>query len=178
MAQKSKKIDATIVNSVTLGDIWGITDRRVRKLAEEGVIEAVSRGKYDLASCTKRYCAYLRQAAESSEDKKNAKLDYDTEKALHEKIKREKSELQLKVMRGELHKAEDVDFVMTDMITKAKMKLLAIPSKAADLVIGRKDINSIENIIQKMIEEALVELSDYNSDLFKNDEVIEDDSDE
>ncbi|NLH00787.1 hypothetical protein [Clostridium thermosuccinogenes] len=178
------KIDVTIVNSIVLGNCWGITDRRVRQLREEGIISEVSRGKYDLIECTRRYCAYLRELANASNnDGKEVKLNYDTEHALLEKAKREKAELQLRVMKGELHLGTDVEEVMTDMITKAKMKLLALPAKAADLVIGRKDINTIENILQKLIEEALNELADYTPELFEHEQALvsdvsEDDEDE
>lgn len=171
------KTDITIVNSVILGDCWGITDRRVRQLREEGIISEVARGKYNLHECTRKYCEYLRQQANVNANSKETKLSYDSERALHEKAKREKAELQLQIMRGEVHLGTDVEEVMTDMITKAKMKLLALPAKAADLVVGRKDINSIENTLQKLIEESLNELADYDPELFVNDDVLKDDSD-
>lgn len=172
MVQKTEVISKTIVNSVTLGDIWGITDRRVRQLVDEGVIETVGRGKYDLVECTRRYCTYLRAIADAADDKKTAKLSYDEEHAIHEKVKRETAELQLKVMKGELHRGKDVETVMTDMITRAKTKLLGIPSKVAPMVIGYKDMAKVQGILQKHIEEALLELSEYDPNLFINDEVI------
>lgn len=175
----NKKMDVTIVNSIVLGSCWGITDRRVRQLREEGVISEVARGKFDLIESTRRYCEYLRQQANASNNEgKEVKLNYDTEHALFEKAKREKAELQLKIMKGELHLGTDVEEVMTDMILKAKMKLLTLPAKAADLVIGRKDINSIENILQRLVVEALNELADYTPELFKHDEALKDDVDE
>ncbi|MCR4436173.1 MAG: hypothetical protein QHH06_10370 [Clostridiales bacterium] len=175
----NKKMDVTIVNSIVLGNCWGITDRRVRQLREEGIISEVSRGKYNLIECTRRYCEYLREQVNAKNNEgKEIKLNYDTEHALLEKAKREKAELQLKVMKGELHLGSDVEKIMTDMITKAKMKLLSLPAKAADLVIGRKDISTIENILQKMIEEALNELADYSPKLFEHEEALKDDPDE
>ena len=176
MFQKTEVNNATIVNSVTLGDIWGITDRRVRQLVNEGVIETVGRGKYDLFDCTRRYCTYLRAIADASDGKKAAKLNYDDEHAIHEKVKRETAELQLKVMRGELHRGNDVETIMTDMITRAKTKLLGIPSKAAPLVMGYNNTTKIESILQQQIDEALMELSDYKPKLFINDEVLQENS--
>lgn len=178
MASKAEKMDVTIVNSVTLGDRWGITDRRVRQLKDEGVIEEVARGKYNFFECNKRYITFLRQAAETGCDKKQAKLDKDEQQAMHEKVKREKSELQLKIMKGELHKSEDVEMVMTDMIANAKSKLLGIPSKAAPMVMGYKEIPKVQAVLQRLIEESLIDLSDYTTELFKNDDVLKDDSDD
>lgn len=169
------KMDATIVNSITLGQCWGVTDRRVRQLREESVISEVARGKFDLYQCTRKYCEYLRQQINASDESNTAKLDYDQEHAAHEKIKREKAELQLKVMRSELHFAKDVQDIMTDMIVRSKVKILGLPQKVADKLVG-KDANVINNILEKHIMDALNELSDYTPELFKNDEVIEDDT--
>ncbi|MGK0468964.1 MAG: hypothetical protein ACJAX4_004313, partial [Clostridium sp.] len=58
---KLENLDITIVNSITLGNILGITDRRVRQLVDENIIETIARGKYELIKCVKRYCTYLRQ---------------------------------------------------------------------------------------------------------------------
>lgn len=175
----SEKMDVTIVNSIVLGNCWGVTDRRVRQLREEGIISEVARGKFNLIECTRRYCGYLREQANASNNEgKEVKLSYDNEHALLEKAKREKAELQLMIMKGELHLGTDVEEVMTDMITKSKMKLLSLPAKAADLVIGRKDINTIESILQKMIEEALNELADYSPEIFEHEEALKDDVDE
>ena len=179
MGEKDRpKIDATIVNSIILGNCWGITDRRVRQLREEGIISEVARGKYDLIKSTRQYCEYLRQQANASKDGKESKLNFDTEKALHEKVKREKAELQFKVMKGELHRSEDVESVMTDMITRAKTKLLGIPPKVSPMVLGYKDISKVQLIIQNHIEEALNELADYDPQLFINDDVLQGDDDE
>jgi hypothetical protein len=111
MPETLDKLDITIVNSITLADFFGITDRRVRQLVEEGVFTSVSRGKYDLRDCTKKYCNFLRLAAETCASKTEVKINFDNEKALHEKVKREKAELQFKVMKGELHRSEDVELI-------------------------------------------------------------------
>lgn len=178
MGANLDKLDVTIVNSVTLGSIWGVTDRRVRQLKDEGVISEVTRGKYDLAECTRRYCNFLRQAADANANQKEIKLNYDQEHALHEKIKREKAELQLQVMKGELHRSEDVELVMTDMLTRVKTKLLGLPSKMAQMVAGMKDSVKIQGLLQRQVEEALNELSDYQPDLFINDSVVSGDDDD
>ena len=178
MATKPDKLDVSIVNSVTLGKVWGITDRRVRQLREEGVISEVARGKYDLFECTRKYCDFLRQAANANANSKEVKLSLDNEKALHEKAKREKAELQLQVMRGEVHLGEDVEKVMTDMISTARTKLLALPSKVAPTVIGYDNISKIQAILSNYIEEALLELSEYDPQLFTNDSVVQGDAED
>lgn len=175
---KIEKQDITIVNSVTLGNILGITDRRVRQLVDETIIETIARGKYDLFKCVQRYCTYLRQKTEADSNKQGAKIDYDNEHALHEKVKREKADLQFKVMKGEMHRAIDVENVMVDMITNAKTKLLGIPAKAAPMIIGYTNIPQIQSILQKAVYETLEELADYNKELFSNKLVVDEGEEE
>lgn len=168
----SKKIEINITNSITVGQWLGITDRHVRRLVEDGIIQTVSRGKYDLQDCVRKYLLYIRQQNQSSKSDKEVKLDYDIEHAKHEKIKREKAELQFRVMKGELHRAEDVEMIMTDMIANARTKLLGIPSKAAALVVGYTEIPKVQSILQKIIYEVLEELSNYSPELFINEQVL------
>ena len=175
---KIEKQDVSIVNSVTLGNILGITDRRVRQLVEESIIETVARGKYELIKCVQKYCSYLRQKTEADSNKTGAKTDYETERALHEKVKREKADLQFKVMKGEMHRALDVENVMVDMITNAKTKLLGIPAKAAPMIIGYTDIPQIQSILQKAVYETLEELVNYTPELFSNKSVLVDEGED
>lgn len=148
---KNDNLDNTIVNSITLATILGITDRRVRQLVQEGIIDAKARGKYELVKTIQQYCNYLRQKSEVDSNKLGSKIDYENERALHEKVKREKADLQLKVMKGELHRAIDLEMVVTDMITKTKIKILGIPAKAAPMIIVYTDIPRIQIVLQKVI---------------------------
>lgn len=48
---------ALTVTATEMGDVLGLTDRRVRQLAEEGVFDRVERGKYPLAASVQAYIA-------------------------------------------------------------------------------------------------------------------------
>lgn len=54
-------------------------------------------------------------------------------------------------MKGELHKAHDVEDVVVDRITNVKTKLLEISYKAAPMIIGYTDITRVQSILQKLI---------------------------
>lgn len=177
MSSKAEKLDVSIVNSITLGKIWGITDRRVRQLREESVISEVARGKYDLYECTRKYCDFLRQSVNANAGSKETKITKESEQALHEKAKREMAEIKLQIMRGEVHLGADVEHVMTDMLSRVRTKLLALPSKAAPFVLGYDNIAKIQAILNKHIEEALLELSEYDPQLFTNSSVVQGDAD-
>lgn len=151
-----------LVRSEELGKIIELSARRVNQLAKEGIIQKDQSGKFDLRKAVPLYMKYI---------DKNDTLK--REKTMHEKIKREKASLELKLMKNELHKSEDVEAVMTDMLSRCRAKLLGIPSKVAPFVIGYNEIGKIQAVIQKHIEEALIELSDYNPEMFMSKEAKE-----
>ena len=53
---------------------------------------------------------------------------------------------------------------MTDMLIRFRNKLLTIPPKIAISIVGEKDVNEIIKAVEKMVNDALSELSQYNPD--------------
>lgn len=169
------KQQSRIVSTSELAEILGLTDRRIRQLEKAGIIHKLERGKFDLAQAVQQYIAWIKaQAAESDEE-----LDLKKEKALLTRANRQKVELELKIMRGELHRSEDVRRVMNDMLGAFRARCLAIPSKAAPRLQGQTDLAVIQDIIKKEVYEALTELADYDPEVFyrqsKDKLVLEDD---
>lgn len=176
---KITDISAITVSAQVLGQIIGVSDRRIRQLAEENILVRVSKGRYNLLESTKNYILTLKVALESDgRDNPDGELVLEEEKALHERVKRFIAELKLQTMKGELHKSNDVERVMTDMLVSVKTKLLAMPSKLAPLIIGRTDVGSVKDVITKEILETLNELKEYNPVDFFSDEYVEIEGDE
>ncbi|MBD5156518.1 MAG: hypothetical protein HDT13_02640, partial [Butyrivibrio sp.] len=137
---KTTDISAITVNSAALEKIIGVSGRRIRQLAEENIIVRAAKGRYKLMESITNYILTLRVSIEAAEsDTPDGELDLDTEKAIHERVKRHISELKLKTMTGEVHKSEDVERVMTDMLVSIKTKLLSLPAKLAPMLVSRND---------------------------------------
>ena len=145
-----------------LAEILGLSDRRIQQLVKVGAIPKLDRNQYDLAAAIQSYLEFIKLQYEDTE----TELDLKKEKALLTRANRHKVELELKIMRGELHRAEDVERVMNDMLASFRARCLAIPTKAAPLIVGQEDLVIIQDIIKKEIHEALSELSDYDPDVF------------
>ena len=75
-------------------------------------------------------------------------------------------------MKGELHKAEDVEIVMMDMLVAFKTKIMGIPSKVAPILENR-DAAFVKDRLTKEVIEALNELKDYDPKAFYSDEYVE-----
>ena len=132
---KVTDIDSLTVSAAVLGNIFGVTDRRIRQMAEEGIIVRAAKGRYNLVDSLKNYILSLKLAVDSNDsDNPDGELNFEEEKALHERVKRHISEMKLQTMKGELHKADDVRHVMTDMLSSFKTRMMNIPAKVAPVL--------------------------------------------
>lgn len=175
MSQKIKDVGQIPVSASVLGDLIGVGDRRIRQLAEEGVILRISKGRYDLAQSVKNFIKYLRVQEGLTETPRNEQEQMEHEKMLHERAKREIAELKLAAMRGEMHRAEDIEKVMTDQYSAFRSKLLNIPSKVAAPVAIITEKSQAKALVEAEILEALEELAEYNPEDFYSEEYIETD---
>ena len=174
---KVTDIDSLTVSAAVLGNIFGVTDRRIRQM-EEGIIVRAAKGRYNLVDSLKNYILSLKLAVDSNDsDNPDGELNFEEEKALHERVKRHISEMKLQTMKGELHKADDVRHVMTDMLSSFKTRMMNIPAKVAP-VLEDRDAGYIKERLTSEVTEALNELKDYNPADFYSDEYVEGEDDE
>ena len=85
---KVTDIDSLTVSAAVLGNIFGVTDRRIRQMAEEGIIVRAAKGRYNLVDSLKNYILSLKLAVDSNDsDNPDGELNFEEEKALHERVK-------------------------------------------------------------------------------------------
>lgn len=147
-------------NAKLLATWLSISSRRVNQLVETGVLTKQAEGDFILPEAVAEYYAYKF----GNKDE----VDLIREKALHERDKREMTELNLAVRKGELHESSVVERVMMDMLINFKNKLLALPSKITLNVAAKKQKEIRLNLAEEL-NKALEELSDYSPDLFQDD---------
>ena len=171
--KKLTNIENVTVSSTVLANLFGVSTRRIRQFENEGIIKKVARGKYSLQENIKNYLTYIQATSNLKNDTNvNEEVDYDAEHALLEKRKREKIELELAEMRGEMHKSSDVERVMNDMLSNFRSKILALPSKIAPQLITLTTISDFQDILQKEMINILHELSNYDPEKFYSEEYI------
>lgn len=144
-------------SSMELAKLLGITDRRVRQLTDNSILTRQPEGDFILPEAIEDYYAYKYQTEES--------VDLMAEKALHEKAKRELAELELARRRNEVHSSEDVEMVMSDMLTRLRSQMLGVPAKMA-AVLANRDKAYIEHSLMEEIHSRLTELSEYSPTMF------------
>ena len=173
--RETEDFETLLVSSKVLETLFGVKDRTIRDMVDKGIIKRDSHGKYLFWDSTKNYITALKvinAGKNSAVTEDDGTLDLDEEKALHERLKRQITEIKLQLIKGQVHKAEDVEAVMTDMFARFKSKVTALPSKLAKRLEGKSRIE-IQKILKTDIDNALVELADYRPADFYSDEHIE-----
>lgn len=81
----------------------------------------------------------------------------------------DKMELELAVARGEVIPATEVETIWSNISAAIKAKMNAIPSRAAQSVIGMEEVRDIEALLKAMVNEALIELADSEPEGYADD---------
>ena len=169
-------IKDNLVSSPELAEMFGVSDRYIRMLAQDGIVKkSGTRGKYLLVESVKGFIEFVKKQNSADVDLKDTKLKKETEK-IEKDI--ELKSIKISELKNELHSAEIVKKVMTVMLTNLKGKLLAVPNKIAPLVVGCDNLGDIQDIVLSSIEDVLLELSEYSPELFKNKNIILEDEEE
>ena len=150
-----------------------LSERRVRQLRDEGVLEEKAPGLYDLRSSVRRYINYLRgDEGGKADNEERAKLT---------KEKRIAAETENKVRNGELYRKSDITVGMTTVVMNLRSRLLALPNKlAANIAKLDGDEGKIMDLLQSSLYEIMEEFSNYQVALQppKDDEEDEQDGEE
>src|SRR5215831_2531260 len=161
---------ATNIDKTQLAKLLDVTPRHIQRLTNDGVLERARDvdgkeliGRYELVANVRGYIRYLRTQArldDASESKyvmlRNQKMAAESEQA----------ELRLALMKNKLHRADDVEFILTNMFTAMKANLISIPARVTRLLIGQTKFQVIYDLLSAEINRALLELSQYDPAMF------------
>lgn len=134
-----------IASESKIADLFKISEKAVRERYKN---YRIAQGKYDFIKCIK---AHIKMIETGDELKK---------------IEIEKQKIKLGILQDNYHKVDDIKRVVMDMLSNFKSKLMALPSKASQElenieVIKNENRLQCQEIIRKLIYEALIELSEY-----------------
>lgn len=161
---------AKLVDSKTIAVLFGVTTRRVQQLTQEGIISATKQGnanRYDLLATIQKYIRYLTERANGREpSKKDVEVEGRKLEAEAD-LKRSKADmaaLQLKELEGKMHRSEDVEAVMTDLVYTIRSMLMALPGRLAVDVVAAQTAAEASEIIRAEVYKILEGLAAYKYD--------------
>ena len=145
-----------VYNVRNTAEILCISQRRVRQLADEGVIPQVGNGWFKLLPAVQGYIRYL-QGGNSDETHRH-------EKAALVRLKAERERLELQEKQRELHNTRDVELFVSNALVAFKTKLLALPHTVLPALLAAQEGEDYANvaveILREAVERALAEFSE------------------
>ena len=142
-----------------LASIAGYTYRRLYDidmgLPENGKLFVKGEGgKYDLAIFVQRWVKYNVDAETADE------ASLDEVKAIHERVKTRKTELEVAHLEGKLVDVQDVRKLWATVANTVMQNMLRLPSKIAPQVTMMENIEIIAGIIDAEVRDALMNIAD------------------
>lgn len=156
-----------LVDAETVGKAIGVSDRSVRRLVKDGVINKVKNGQYDLIECCNLYINHIKEK-QTLLDKDTDKLEQELliEKVLYERFRKRKLEIIVSEMENNMHDARDIEQLWNNTIIAFKSRIRGLATKISPRVQFTDDLAEITEIIRKEVDEALRELSNYDAEKF------------
>jgi phage terminase Nu1 subunit (DNA packaging protein) len=159
------------VSTTQLARLLLLSERRIQQLVRAGVLKhsvdedtgRELRGRFRFVASLHGYLSYVRNELGSDDVTETQFLAARSRRMV---ALAEHEELRLKQLKGELHRSEDIEFVIIQIFTAIKNKLLAIPSRTARLLIGKTVLGEIVSTLQTEIEFALSELTTVDRTMF------------
>ncbi|MDO4647619.1 MAG: hypothetical protein Q4B26_03130 [Eubacteriales bacterium] len=143
-----------------LANAAGYTYRRIydidKSLPEDKklFVEAEG-GKYDLAVFVQRWVDYNVRLSEKEEY-----IDLEKVKAQHEKVKTQKTELEVARMKGQLVDVQDIRRLWGNIANTVMQNMIHLPSKIAPMLQMLDNTEVISSIIDEEIRKILEEIAD------------------
>jgi phage terminase Nu1 subunit (DNA packaging protein) len=147
-----------LYTSKFLAEWLDLSERRVRQLRDEGVIDEERPGAYDLKKCVKQYIRYLRTTS--------SKGNLTDERVMLTRAKRESVEMENRLRKGELHEGKDIETALKTILLNFRARVLALPAKLSPQLATMGDQQAeIFDLLKRELDEALEELSQYDNAL-------------
>lgn len=150
---------ATTMTKKDLAALAGYSDRRLRDIdaglpQQEKLFVKSEDGKYDLALFVQRWVEYRLKAERGDE------ATLEDVKAIHEKVKTQKTELEVAKMRGELVAVQDVRRLWGDVASAVTQAFTGLPSRVAPTILMMNSVEAIAAAIDAEVRAVLTQIAE------------------
>jgi terminase small subunit / prophage DNA-packing protein len=140
------------MNRIQLGALLGIGVRHVDDLADKGILEKVSRGRFAVRRSVTGYCAFLRNHAEQ----RSPTPTHAAEKLRYAKEQADKLALANAATRRELVPASEVESTWAGILRDVRAAMLSLPSRIQQRLphLSATDTETIDREVRDTLTEA------------------------
>ena len=135
---------------------FGMSTRRYRQLATEGLFPPPINGSIDFAKAAKAVIAYYKQMAAGQ-----GSITLTDQRARLTKINADRKQLMLERERGELISTEKAMHLWGGVCLQIRSKILSVPSKVP-LIFSCKSLSEAKDALEKLLWEVLTEIANPN----------------
>lgn len=160
--------DANLQSTKVIAKIFGVSTRRVEQLKTDGIIKGQGKPtKYDLLPTIQAYIRYLsdkangREKRETLADLEEAKLRAEVD---IKEAKAKAAQMELKELQGKMHRAEDVEAIISDHVFYLRSMLTALPGKLAVDLSGTHTAPEQAERVKQEVYYILDNLADFRYD--------------
>ena len=170
MANDNKITRETVIGTSEAASISGLTIRRIQQLIQDGTIPTIEKGKITLGDL---YESLIRQSKKelSDEDRKIEQAKRKAEATL-KASKAQMAKLEADELAGKMHRKEDVEKIMADMVYTIRDALMALPGRLAVDAANASSAAEASDVIRKEVHKIMNELADYEYDPEKFEERV------
>jgi hypothetical protein len=150
-----------IVGIERVAEALNLTPRRVQQLVAEAGLPREGKGQYDPVKCMLFYVRYLQKKLKEKDAATGERGDAGERQ---ERVRRlradsEMKEFHLAERRKKLVAVPDVERAVSELVSLVQARMLAIPPRLADELMGVTGRVMRQALIEKAINEALVQIS-------------------
>lgn len=144
------EFETMLVTDRDLANLAGVSDRRIRSLAEIGVLERQGRGRYALGPAIR---ALLNNAADNASElqrERTRKMAADADLA----------ELEFAKQKSLVAPIEQIEMAVGNSFALVRTNMLNIPERVSARIVGSTDERHVKGVLTEEIRQALIELAD------------------
>ncbi len=150
-----------MATQVEIAEHLDLSQQAVSQLLASGVLPHARRAELDIHVCRIAYVRHLREIAAGrvSEAASAEGLDLVEQRARLAKSQADAQEMKNHTTRGALIPRPAMVSVLTASFANCRSRLLAIPTRAAPLLIGMTSLSGIRDKLTELVSEACAELA-------------------
>lgn len=149
----TNEIDQMLVTDRDLASLAGVSDRRIRSLAEIGVLERQARGRYTLGPAIRGLLDNAANNASELQRERTRKMAADADLA----------ELEFAKQKNLVAPIEQIELFLSNAFAMVRTNMLNIPERVTARIVGSTDERHVKSVLVDEIRQALLEIA--NADL-------------
>ncbi len=161
--EREQITETTIGTTAELAALLGVSTRRIQQLTAEGILSTAAKGRYLLSASVQGYLAYRMGETLSPEELSIERRRREAETILKES-KAVIARLEAEELEGNYHRSEDVEALTWDMVRIIKEGIGSLPGRIATDVAHSSSPAECQQIIKRVPNELLTDLSNYEYD--------------